>query len=113
MCQWQSTERRKTCSFLNIQRFFSSSIPTFPPLLEGSKTVPVHLPLTVCTVDGKVIVVFRSMREWLENQDSNPVGIALVLFLFFEDGKRKMSIPGCLYGSSFKMATKVFGKAVY
>lgn len=38
-------------------------------------------------VDGSVIMVFRSMREWLENQDSNPVGIALffvlVWFLFF------------------------------
>lgn len=45
VCQWQSTEGRKTCSFLNIQRFFSSSIP-FPLLLEGTKTVPVHLPLT-------------------------------------------------------------------
>ena len=26
------------------------SPPAFPLLLEGTKTVPVHLPLTVCTV---------------------------------------------------------------
>lgn len=104
-------ERRKTRSFLNIQRFFSSSIPT---TVGGHKDCTcASASHSVHCVDGKVIVVFRSMREWLENQDSNPVGIALVLFLFFEDGKRKMSIPGCLYGSSFKMATKVFGKAVY
>lgn len=41
-CLWQSTGRRKACSFLNVQRI---SLPASSLLLEGNgtKAVPVHL----------------------------------------------------------------------
>ena len=46
VCQWQSTERRKTCSLLSVRRL---SFPALMLLLEGNgtKTGPVHPPLTV------------------------------------------------------------------
>lgn len=62
MCQWRSTEKRKPCFHLNVQRL---SFPALTLLLEGNgtKTVPVHPPLAVITV-------FRSVGEWWPDMPS-------------------------------------------